>query len=228
MQKEEDALRLAKAMVETGERMGKKCVALLTDMGQPLGRMAGHSSEVIEAIDILKGKGPKDLRQLSVELSAWMFYLGARTPSVNEGRRLAEAMITSGQAVEKFRECIRLQGGDERVTDDPSLLPQARSRMDVTADQSGYLVDTHCSDFGIALAMLGGGREKKEDPVDHGVSLEFHKRIGDRISAGERLVTIHYNSDTKLAEAKQMIAASFLIGEGAPAARPLIRQVLGG
>ena len=227
MQKEEDALRLAKAMVETGRRMGKKCVALLTDMGQPLGRMAGHSSEVIEAIDILRGKGPRDLRQLSVELSAWMFYLGERTPSVNEGRRLAEAMITSGQALEKFRECIALQGGDERVTDDPSLLPQARSRVDVTAASPGYIVDTRCQDFGIALAMLGGGREKKEDPVDHGVSLEFHRRIGDRVAAGEKLVTIHYNAEAKLAEAKELITASFVFGEAAPAARRLIRQVLG-
>ena len=228
MQKEEDALRLAMAMVETGKRMGKKCVALLTDMGQPLGRMAGHSSEVLEAIDILKGKGPKDLRQLSVELSAWMFYVGERTASVNEGRRLAEAMITSGQALEKFRECIALQGGDERVTDLPSLLPQARSRMEVTAAASGYIADTRCADFGIALAMLGGGREKKEDPVDHGVSLEFHKRIGERVEAGEKLVSIHYNSEAKLAEARQMIAASFVIGESSPPARPLIRQVLGG
>jgi pyrimidine-nucleoside phosphorylase len=228
MQKEEDALRLAHAMVETGQRMGKKCVALLTDMGQPLGRMAGHASEVIEAIDILKGKGPKDLQQLSLELSAWMFYLGERTSSVNEGRRLAQAMISSGQALEKFRECIALQGGDERVTDDLSLLPQARSRIDVTAASQGYLADMNCTDFGIALAMLGGGREKKEDPVDHGVSLEFHRRIGDSVAAGEKLVTIHYNADTKLAEAKQMIAASFVIGDTPPPMRPLIRQVLGG
>jgi pyrimidine-nucleoside phosphorylase len=157
-----------------------------------------------------------------------MFFLGARTASVNEGRRLAEAMITSGQALETFRKCIALQGGDERVTDDPSLLPQARSRVDVTAGAPGYLVDTHCQDFGIALAMLGGGRERKEDPVDHGVSLEFHRHIGDRVEAGEKLVTIHYNSEAKLAEAKEMIAASFVFGETAPAARPLIRQVLGG
>ncbi len=228
MQKEEDAVRLAKAMVDTAQHMGKKCVALLTDMGQPLGRMAGHSSEVIEAIDILKGKGPKDLRQLSVELSAWMFYLGERTPTVNEGRRLAEAMIASGQALEKFRECIELQGGEARVVEDPSLLPQARSRVDVVAALGGYIVDTQCQDFGIALAMLGGGREKKEDQVDHGVSLEFHRRIGDHVAVGETLVTIHCNSETKLAEAKQMIAASFVMGETAPPARALIRQVLGG
>jgi pyrimidine-nucleoside phosphorylase len=99
--------------------------------------------------------------------------------------------------------------------------------VDVTAASPGYIVDTRCQDFGIALAMLGGGREKKEDLVDHGVSLEFHRRIGDRVASGERLVTIHYNAEAKLAEAKKMIAASFVFGEAAPAARRLIRQVLG-
>lgn len=228
MQKEEDAVRLAEVMVETAQRMGKKAVALITDMGQPLGRMAGHSHEVIESVEVLKGKGPKDLRDLSVELSAWMFYLGERTSSVNEGRRLAESMIVSGQALEKFREGIRLQGGDSRVVDDFPLLPMARSHAEVTTATNGYIVDTKCTDFGIALAILGGGREKKEDTIDHGVGLEFRKRIGDRVQSGESLATIHYNSEARLAEAKKMIADGFLIGNGPPAARPLIRQILGG
>src|SRR5229473_3499578 len=133
MKKEEDSIRLAEVMVETGKRMGKKVVALITDMDQPLGRMAGHSNEVAECIEVLKGRGPADLRELSIELSAWMFYLGERTKSVEEGRRLAESMIASGQAVEKFRQGIRLQGGDERVVDDYSLLPKASSRVDVLA-----------------------------------------------------------------------------------------------
>jgi len=98
-------------MVETGKRMGKKVVALITDMDQPLGRMAGHSNEVIECIEVLNGGGPADLRELSVELSAWMFHLGEKTKSVDEGRKLAESMIASGKAKEKFRQGIRLQGG---------------------------------------------------------------------------------------------------------------------
>src|SRR5271170_2491296 len=111
MQKEEDALRLAEVMVGTAQRMGKKAVALITDMGQPLGRMAGHSNEVIESIDVLRGTGPEDLRDLSLELSAWMFHLGERTKSVEEGRNLAKELIASGKALESFRHCIRLQGG---------------------------------------------------------------------------------------------------------------------
>ncbi len=228
MQKEADGVQLAEVMVEIAQRMGKKAVALITDMEQPLGRMAGHSLEVIESIDALRGKGPNDLHELSVELSAWMFYLGERTASVEEGRALTEKMIATGQALEKFRQCIALQGGDPRVIDDISLLPQARHREEIVSPKAGFIRDMDCLQFGIALAMLGGGREKKEDSIDHGVGLEFHKRIGDRVSAGEKLVTIHYNAQERLAEAREKIASSFAIGEAAPAPRPLIRRILGG
>jgi pyrimidine-nucleoside phosphorylase len=148
---------------------------------------------------------------------------------VDDGRALAESLIVSGQAKEKFKQCIRLQGGDERVVDDPSLLPAARSAEHVVSLSSGYITDTFCDQFGLALAMLGGGREKKEDSIDHAVGLEFHARIGDRVEKGQPLVTIHYNSSAKLAEAKELIASSFQIGESAPLEkRPLIRRVLGG
>jgi pyrimidine-nucleoside phosphorylase len=226
MSKEEDAVRLAEIMVDTARRMGKKCVALLTDMSQPLGRMAGHSHEVIESIDVLSGKGPADLRELSLELSAWMFYLGERTDTVEQGRQLAEEMIASGEALERFRNCIRLQGGDARVTEDTSLLPMAEHQAEVTSPRSGSIVGTNCRDFGIALAMLGGGREKKEDRIDHGVGLEFHKRIGDRVQAGEKLVTIQYNSEAKLEEARGLIEASFLFGDHAPPPPLLIRRII--
>jgi len=224
----EDAVRLAEIMVDTARRMGKKCVALLTGMDQPLGRMAGHSNEVIEAIDILKGKGPGDLRELSVELSAWMFYLGERTTSVAEGRSLAEQMIASGKALERWRQCIRLQGGDAGVIENPSLMPGAKYRSDVFSPKSGYISGTHCRDFGVALAILEGGRNTKEDRIDHGVGLEFHKRIGDRVTSGEKLVTIQYNSGARLAEAKKLIEDSFVFGDEAPLMPPLIRQVIGG
>jgi pyrimidine-nucleoside phosphorylase len=228
MKKEEDSVRLAEVMVETGKRMGKKVVALITDMDEPLGRMAGHSNEIIESIDVLNGGGPADLRELSLELSAWMFYLGEKTKNVDEGRKLAEAMIASGKAKEKFRQGIRLQGGDEHVIDQPERLPKARSRLEVASSTSGFITRTDCEGFGIALAMLGGGREKKEDQIDHGVGLEFHKRIGDRVEIGEPLATIHYNSDAKLAEAKAIIADSYVIGEKAPQETPpLVRRIIG-
>ena len=228
MKKEEDSIRLAEVMVETGQRMGKKVVALITGMDQTLGRMAGHSNEVAESIEILRGRGPTDLRDLSLDLSAWMFYLGERTKTVEEGRRLAETMIASGQALEKFRQGIRLQGGDERVIDEPERLPIARLNFHATSSASGFITGTNCEGFGIALAMLGGGREKKEDKIDHSVGLEFHKRIGDRVEIGEPLATIHYNSDAKLAEAKALIACSYFIGEKAPQEKPpLVRRIIG-
>jgi pyrimidine-nucleoside phosphorylase len=228
MKREEDAIRLAEIMVDTGKRMGKKVVALITDMDQPLGRAAGHSSEIIECIDVLNGHGPADLRNLSIELSAWMFYLGERTKSLDEGRQLAESMIGGGQAREKFKQGIKLQGGDERVIDEPQRLPKARSRIDVPSEGDGYITGTNCENFGTALAMLGGGREKKEDAIDPGVALEFHKRVGDPVKKGESMATIHYNDDAKLDEAKTMVAASYFVATEAPhEKRPLIRRILG-
>ena len=227
MQKEHDAVQLAEIMVATGKSMGKKVVALITAMDEPLGRAAGHSNEVLECIDVLQSRGPADVRDLSIELSAWMFYLGGKTSDVDEGRTLARAMITSGTALQKFRDCIRLQGGDERVIDDAKLLPRATSSTVVVSPASGYIIATNCQQFGIALAMIGGGREKKEDRIDHGAGLEFHKRIGEQIEKGEPLATIHYNSGAKLAEAQRLVADSFVIGKEPAVAKPLIRRVLG-
>jgi pyrimidine-nucleoside phosphorylase len=228
MKREEDAVHLGEVMVETGTRMGKKTVALITDMDQPLGRAAGHSNEIIECIEVLSGRGPADLRELSIELSAWMFYLGERTRSVDEGHQLAENMIAGGQAKNKFKQGIKLQGGDERVIDEPQRLPRARFHVDVPSLTSGFVGGTNCEQFGVALAMLGGGREKKEDAIDHAVGLEFRKRIGDRVEKGESLATIHYNSDAKLAEAKSLIAGSYQVGGAVPSRpRPLVRRILG-
>jgi pyrimidine-nucleoside phosphorylase len=228
MKREQDSVQLAEVMVDTGRRMGKRVVALITSMDQPLGRMAGHSNEVIESIEVLSGRGPADLRDLSIELSAWMFYLGERTKSVDEGRRLAVTMIATGQAKEKFKQGIALQGGDASVVDDPSRLPSARFHAKVIAEPAGYITATKCEQLGIALAMLGGGREKKEDAIDPGVGLEFHKRVGDPVKKGETLVTIHYNADAKLAEAKAMIAASYEISSDPPRdVPPLIRRLIG-
>jgi len=226
MKREEDAVNLAEVMIETGKRVGKKVISLITDMDQPLGRAAGHANEIAECIEVLNGGGPADVRELSLELSAWMFYLGERTKNVEEGRSLAETMIATGQAKEKFKQGIRLQGGDPRVVDEPGRLPQPRSHVQVLSAAAGYVCATNCEHFGIALATLGGGREKKEDAIDHGVGLQFHKRIGDRVEQGEPLATIGYNADARLAEAKTMIAESFDIGLEMPRKQPLIRRIL--
>jgi thymidine phosphorylase len=157
-----------------------------------------------------------------------MFFLGERTKSVEEGRRLAETMVTTGRALEKFRQGIRLQGGDERVVDEPQRLPQARFQAEIASPTAGYITTTECEHLGTALAMLGGGREKKEDKIDHAVGLEFHKRIGDRVEKGDLLTTIHYNSDARLAEAKALITRSYQFEVEAPQGkRPLVRRIIG-
>jgi pyrimidine-nucleoside phosphorylase len=228
MKTEKASTELAALMVDTGERMGKKVIALVTDMDQPLGRFAGHSAEIIECIDVLKGKGPADLRELSCELAAWMFYLGERTDSVDQGREFANELIENGKACEKFRQGIALQGGDSRVIDEPERLPAARSKVDVVAAHSGFVESVECEQLGLALAILGGGRETKESTIDYGVALEFHRRIGDRVAQGAPLVTIHYNDDARLAQAKSMIAASYHIAPDEPNFKPmLIRCTVG-
>ena len=228
MKKKEDAIFLAELMVETGERMGKKVVALITDMDQPLGRMAGNSLEVEESIEVLKGRGDADLRELCLQLSAWMLYLAERTKSVAEGYALAAEQITNGKAIEKLREIIAFQNGDPEVIDDYSRLPQAKHKIDFTAAQSGFLHSVDCERVGTACVVIGGGREKKEDAVDPAVGMVFHKKIGDEVSAGEPICTVHYNADARLEEAVNMLRAAYHVAPAAPEVpRTLIHQVIG-
>jgi pyrimidine-nucleoside phosphorylase len=226
---EADATLLAELMVETGRRMGKQVVALLTDMDQPLGRTAGNAMEVQESIEVLSGAGPADLRELCLVLAAWMLLLGERVKSVEEGKGVAAEMIASGRAREKFREIVRQQGGDARVVEDPKLLPRAAHAVDVVAAADGFIGATQCEQLGVAVVVLGGGREKKEDSVDPAVGLEFHKRIGDRVVRGEPLCTLHYNSDVRLEEARRLVETAYIISPQPPAAgRALVGRVIGG
>lgn len=226
---EADATLLAELMVETGRRMGKQVVALLTDMDQPLGRMAGNAMEVRESIDVLSGAGPADLRELCLVLAAWMLFLGQRVKSVEEGKSLAAEMVASGRAREKFREIVRQQGGDARVIDDPEVLASAKHAVDVVAASDGFVGATQCEQLGVAVVVLGGGREKKEDSVDPAVGLVFHKKIGDAVRRGEALCTLHYNSDARLEEARRLVETAYTISPQRPAAgRALVGRVIGG
>ena len=226
MKKEEDAAYLAELMVETGERMGKKMAALLTDMDQPLGHYAGNSLEVVEVLEVLRGKGPKDLVDLCHELAAWMFLLGDRVKSVAEGRQLSKQLVDSGNALEKFREMVRLQGGDPRSIDDLSLLPKAQHTAELISPKAGYLTAIQCEQTGIACVILGGGRERKEDSVDPSVGFVLHKKVGDKVAQGESLCTVHYNSESRAARAKALLEASFQIGDAPPQSRPLVHRVI--
>jgi len=228
MKSEKDAAYLAELMVETGVRMGKKVIALLTDMDQPLGRYVGSALEIEECVDVLRGEGAGDLRELCLELAAWMFYLGGTSKTIAAGKKLAEQMISSGRALEKFREIIRLQGGNPRVLDDTRLLPQAKNKVDVAGTRSGYVAAIQCEQVGVAGMVLGGGREKKEDSIDPAVGLLLHKKVGDAVKTGEPICTLYYNSDSRLDEARRLVELSYRI-EAAPPQRlrPLIHCVIG-
>ncbi len=227
MKKEEDAVFLAELMVETGERMGKQMAALITDMNQPLGRMVGNALEVQECIEVLHGGGPADLRDLCLELAAWMFFLGGASKTVEQGKQLAERIIASGQAFERFRQMAELQGGDIGAIDDPGRLPGTGHCVDVPSLQAGYVTAIACEQVGTACVILGGGRERKEDSVDPAVGIVVHKKIGDKVSVGEPLCTIHCHSDAQAGRAKALLEESYQIAAAPPEHRAsLVHRVI--
>ena len=227
MKNEEDAVYLAELMVETGERMGKKMAALITDMDQPLGRYVGNALEVVEVLEVLRGEGPDDLRNLCHELTAWMFLLGDRVRTIDEGKQLSEKLIRSGEALNKFREMVKLQDGDARAIDDPTRLPRAKNKVDVLSPRAGYVQSIQCERAGTACVILGGGRERKEDSVDPAVGFVLHKKVGDAVAYSDPLCTIHYNSEALATRAKTLLLESFTIGDKAPATqRPLVHRAI--
>ncbi len=228
MKTEKDAAFLAELMVETGERMGKQVVALITDMDQPLGCMIGNALEVVEVVEVLRGEGPADLRQLCLELAGWMLHLGGVAATVAEGKKQSEKLIASGKALDRFRQIVELQGGDPRAIDDPKKLPQARHTMILSSPKGGYLASVQCEQVGTACVVLGGGRERKEDSVDPRVGIVLHKKVGDAVSSGEPLATIHYNAETRAARARQLLEQSYQITDSpVDEKRPLIHSVIG-
>lgn len=228
MKSEKDAAFLAELMVETGERMGKQVVALITDMDQPLGNMIGNALEVVEVVELLRGGGPEDLRDLCLELAGWMLHLGGASKTVAEGKQQSAQLISSGKALGKFRQMVELQGGDSRVIDDAKRLPQAQHTMPVTSAKAGYVGSIQCEQVGTACVILGGGRERKEDSVDPAVGIVLHKKVGDSVAAGEPVATIYYNAEAKATRARQLIEASYVVKDSAPTTkRPLIHRVIG-
>jgi pyrimidine-nucleoside phosphorylase len=229
MKSEEDAAFLAELMVETGERMGKQVVALITDMDQPLGEMIGNALEVVEVVEVLREAGSQDLRDLCLELGGWMLHLGGVSDTVADGKKLGEHLIASGKALDKFRQMVELQGGDARVIDDIKRLPQANHTTTVISPKTGYVAFLQCEQVGTACVVLGGGRERKEDSVDPAVGIVLHKKVGDAVSAGEPLATIHYNAETRLARARQLLEESYqILDSPAIDKRTLIHRVIGG
>jgi len=201
----EDARALAEMMVSIGRSAGRKCVALLSDMNQPLGRAVGNALEVKEAIDTLLGSGPADFREHCLTVAAHMLRLGDKADSVEAGKKLAAQLLDSGRAWEKFRALVRAQGGDVQVIEKPDLLPQAQFAKTVPAPRAGYIAGIDAAEIGLTSVELGAGRAKKNDPIDYGVGLVVHAKVGDSIGKGQPLFTIHANTAAQLASAEKRL-----------------------
>lgn len=216
------AFRLAGAMVEIGRQAGRRTVAVLTDMDQPLGRAVGNALEVKEAIDTLKGAGPPDLLELCLALGATMLLLAGKSASLEEGRSELRKLLESGKALEKFEELISAQGGDPRVTGEGWRLPAAKAVQDIPAPLAGYVQAIDAAEVGRSAMLLGAGREKKDARIDLSAGLVLYKKVGDSVQAGESLAAIHADSIEQSGAVKEIVLGAYTIGPEKPAPKPLI------
>jgi pyrimidine-nucleoside phosphorylase/thymidine phosphorylase len=222
----DEARTLAQTMQKIGTGMGKRVAALITDMEQPLGRYAGNALEVAESIETLKGRGPKDLESLSVELAAWMVALAGRAPALDAARARVREALASGAGLERLRRVVELQGGNPRVCDDLSLLPQAPEKVVVRAERDGRVARLAARAIGHASMLLGGGRETVDGAIDPSVGFVFHKKVGDPVAVGEPIVTVHAGKASRLETALARLREAISVESEAPVRGPLVLEVL--
>jgi len=201
----EEAESLAKTMVKLGTDLGRHVIAVITNMEQPLGFAIGNSNEVIEAMETLKGKGPEDLTELCITLGANMLILGGKVKSLEEGKNLLIEKINSGEALDKFKEFVKSQGGNSDIVEDYNLLPKAFFKIPYTSSFSGYIEDLKSDDIGIASMILGAGRAEINSEIDLSAGINFYKKIGDRIEKGEVIADLYTNDKSKVEEAKKLL-----------------------
>jgi pyrimidine-nucleoside phosphorylase len=222
------ARALARTLIALGKRLGLPVRALLTDMDQPLGDAIGNAAEVREAIDVLRGGGPADVRALTIRLGAEMLVVGGVARDRRDGARRIEAAIASGAGLERFRLGVRLQGGDPRAIDDPRRLPRARHTRAIRAARPGVVTRVDAGLLGRAATLLGAGRLRKEDRISPGVAILLHAKIGASVSRGDVLATVAYDNDARERAARPLIERAFAVGGRRPGPRALVVETLGG
>lgn len=220
----EDAESLARAMVNIGNNIGRNTMAIISDMGQPLGNAIGNALEVKEAIETLQGQGPKDLTDLVLTLGSQMVVVGGKAQDLAEARTLLENAIADGTALARFKTFIENQDGDGSVVDDVSKLPQAQYQIDYPATKSGVVTEIVANEVGVASMMLGAGRQTKEDDIDLSVGIVLNKKVGDKVKAGESLLTIHSNRE-QVDDVIEKLNASITISDSGKAPT-LIHKVI--
>jgi pyrimidine-nucleoside phosphorylase len=226
MKNRADARTLAEGIVRVARINGLRCEALVTAMDSPLGRAVGNALEVVESIETLKGNGPADLTELSVILAARMVRLAGLAESDSEAEIRVRGALTSGQGVERFRRMVEQQGGDPRVVDNYSRLPAAPKAVEVTADRNGYVSDWNAETLGICGMLLGGGRRKASDAIDPGVGLTIRAKPGQSVRTGDTVLTVHYRSESGLAEVLERLRTGYTLTEDRPSDSNVVLEQL--
>lgn len=221
-----EAENMADLMIDIGRKAGRKMVAVISDMSQPLGRAVGNALEVEEAVQVLKGGGPEDLRQLCLELAGEMIWIGGRAESFEEGKETARQVLSDGRALEKFRQMVRFQGGDDRIVEEPERMGSSRYSRDVLAGRTGFIAEMAAQEIGRASQHLGAGRLRKEDEIDFTAGIRMHVRIGDSVQEGDVLATLYGADSRRLEEAEIIMEATIRIS-AEPATPPkLIQKII--
>lgn len=226
MKTEEDARELARWMVDIGSAAGKKTMAAITDMNQPLGKAIGNSLEVAEAIDVLKGNGPADIEELAIYLAGTMISMSLNLGH-NDALKMAGDAIKTGSGLEKFKEFVEAQGGNPEVTEHPELMGEAKCTREIKVEKNGYVAEIDAMKIGLASQHTGAGREKKEDAVDPSAGILLEKKCGDKVHAGEVICKVFAGSEEKLDAAAAECAKAFAIGEKKPLQDKLIKDLIG-
>jgi pyrimidine-nucleoside phosphorylase len=217
----DQARKLAEKMVAIGRGAGKKVTALITEMDRPLGLAIGNALEVSESLEVLKGQGPADLKEVCIELAANMLMLGGKG-DLDHCRKMALQAISDGSALQKFTRMIQRQGGDPAVAEDPLRLPQASVQAEWTADSTGYIHLMQAEKLGMASLALGAGRKTKNDAIDPSAGIVLKKKPGDRVEAGEPLAVLHTSDKSRIEAAIEILKGSLQIGNEKPEEKPLI------
>lgn len=226
MKKESDSRALAEEMVKIGNAAGRKTVAVISDMDQPLGYAVGNALEVREAIATLKGEGPSDLEELCITLGSQMLLCAGRVAEEQEAEKLLRETIHNGTALDKFAEFVQAQGGDSSCVYQPDKLPLAAVKKEVQSTQAGYIEKILCEEIGVASLLLGGGRRKKEDTIDLSVGIVLHKKAGDPVEKGDSLATIYGNDANRIEEAYHRIEEAYSYSVTAVPKQALIKCII--
>lgn len=227
MENLDDAATLANLMVDIGNNAGRRTVAAITEMGQPLGCAVGNALEVIEAIETLKGKGPEDISELAEKLAGIMIYLGGKADTPEQGHDMAANALRNGSGLDMLGKFIAAQGGNPKVVEDYSLFPQASSKIELKADSSGYVSKIAAKLIGMASQHTGAGRATKEDEIDLAAGVLLNKKVGDYVQEGEVLATFCGNNEAKLANALEEAKKAFEISDERVDRPKLIKQIIG-